>query len=83
MMVSLMVLAASAELQALDKAVAHCDRSAANPVFSAESGRRYFELAGRVLPDPPPLPDISGLIPAHPEDIGVASILAEMKSSFE
>lgn len=40
MMVSLLFLAASAELQALDQAVAQCNRAVINPAFSAESGRR-------------------------------------------
>ena len=35
-----MLAAASADLDALDHAVARCDRSAANPVFSAEASRR-------------------------------------------
>ena len=40
MMVPLLLLVASAELQALDQAVAKCDRGIINPAFSAESGRR-------------------------------------------
>jgi hypothetical protein len=40
MMMSLLFLAASAELQALDQAVARCDRAVINPAFTAESGRR-------------------------------------------
>ena len=40
MMVPLLILAASAELQTLDQAVARCDRTIINPAFSAESGRR-------------------------------------------
>jgi hypothetical protein len=40
MMVSLLFLAASAELQALDQAVAQCDRKVINPAFSSESDRR-------------------------------------------
>ena len=40
-MLPLMFLAAaSADLDALDQAVARCDRGTANPVFSAEAGRR-------------------------------------------
>ena len=31
---------ASADLEALDQAVARCDRKAANPVFAGEAGRR-------------------------------------------
>ena len=38
--------AASADLDALDQAVARCDRNTSNPVFSAESARRsQFLLA--------------------------------------
>ena len=40
MMVPLLFLAASAELQTLDQAVAQCNRAVLNPAFSAESGRR-------------------------------------------
>jgi hypothetical protein len=40
MMPLLLLAAASAELDALDQAVARCDRNAANPVFSAEAARR-------------------------------------------
>jgi hypothetical protein len=40
MMPLLLLAAASADLDALDQAVARCDRSAANPVFSSEAARR-------------------------------------------
>lgn len=40
MMPLLILAAASADLDALDQAVARCDRSAANPVFSGEAARR-------------------------------------------
>ena len=40
MMPLFLFLAASAELDALDQAVARCDRGMANPAFSAEAGRR-------------------------------------------
>jgi hypothetical protein len=40
MMPLLFLAAASADLDALDQAVARCDRGAANPVFSAEAARR-------------------------------------------
>ena len=40
MMPLLLLAAASADLDALDQAVARCDRAAANPVFSAEAARR-------------------------------------------
>lgn len=40
MMVPLLFFAATAELQALDQAVAQCDRGAANPAFAAETARR-------------------------------------------
>ncbi|WP_395621976.1 hypothetical protein [Sphingomonas daechungensis] len=39
-MIALLLAAMSADLDALDQAVAHCDRSTANPAFSAEAGRR-------------------------------------------
>ena len=40
MMPLLFLAAASADLDALDQAVARCDRNAANPVFSSEAARR-------------------------------------------
>ena len=40
MMPLLLLAAASADLDALDQAVARCDRVAVNPVFSAEAARR-------------------------------------------
>jgi hypothetical protein len=40
MMPLLLLAAASADLDALDQAVARCDRGTASPVFSAEAGRR-------------------------------------------
>ena len=40
MMPLLLLAAASAYLDALDQAVARCDRGTASPVFSAEAGRR-------------------------------------------
>jgi hypothetical protein len=40
MMPLVLLAAASADLDALDQAVARCDRNAANPVFSAEAARR-------------------------------------------
>ena len=40
MMPLLLLAAASADLDALDQAVARCDRSIANPVFSGEAARR-------------------------------------------
>jgi len=40
MMPLLLLAAASADLDALDQAVARCDRTAANPVFSGEAARR-------------------------------------------
>jgi hypothetical protein len=40
MMTMFLLAAASADLDALDHAVARCDRGFANPAFSAEAGRR-------------------------------------------
>jgi hypothetical protein len=40
MMPLLLLAAASADLDALDQAVARCDRISANPVFSSEAARR-------------------------------------------
>ena len=40
MMPLLILAAASADLDALDQAVAHCDRRSANPVFAVEAARR-------------------------------------------
>ena len=49
MMLPLMFLTASAELQALDQAVAQCEREVVNPAFSAESGRRSQSLLDAYL----------------------------------
>ena len=40
MMPLFLLFAATADLDALDQAVERCDRGMANPVFSAEAGRR-------------------------------------------
>jgi hypothetical protein len=40
MMPLLLLAAASADLDALDQAVAHCDRAAVNPMFAGEAARR-------------------------------------------
>ena len=40
MMPLLFLVAASADLESLDQAVARCDRGLANPAFSNEAGRR-------------------------------------------
>ena len=40
MMPLVLLAAASADLDALDQAVARCDRNAANPMFSGEAARR-------------------------------------------
>ena len=40
MMPLLLLAAASADLDALDQAVARCDRNAANPAFAGEAARR-------------------------------------------
>jgi hypothetical protein len=40
MMPLLLLAAASADLDALDQAVARCDRNAVNPIFSSEAARR-------------------------------------------
>lgn len=40
MMPLLLLAAASADLDALDQAVARCDRTAANPAFATEAARR-------------------------------------------
>ena len=40
MMPLLFLAAASADLDTLNQAVAHCDRAAVNPMFAGEAGRR-------------------------------------------
>jgi hypothetical protein len=40
MMPLLFIAAASADLDALDQAVTHCERAAVNPMFAGEAGRR-------------------------------------------
>jgi len=44
MSIILLAAAASADLDALDQAVARCDRNAANPVFASETARRSQAL---------------------------------------
>ena len=48
-----------------------------------ECRRRYGELTGETLPDPPPLPDVSELIPDEPEALDLARVLAELETSFD
>ncbi len=49
--------------------------------------RRFHELTGETLPDPPSLPDVSELIPAFPADLNglmdrLAPVLAKLDASF-
>lgn len=44
---------------------------------------RYQALVGETLPDPPPLPDVSELIPDRPEELALVSLLAELEASFD
>ncbi|MGC9336209.1 MAG: tetratricopeptide repeat protein, partial [Anaerolineae bacterium] len=48
-----------------------------------EYRKRVQELSGETLPDPPPLPDVSDLIPERPEDLDLAPLLAEIENSFD
>jgi DNA-binding SARP family transcriptional activator len=48
-----------------------------------ECRSRYRELTGETLPDPPPLPDVSELIPDGPVELDLARLLAELAASFE
>jgi hypothetical protein len=47
-----------------------------------EYRNRYSELTGETLPDPPPLPDVSELIPDEPVKLDLARLLAELEASF-
>lgn len=47
-----------------------------------ECRSRYRELTDETLLDPPPLPDISELIPDKPEDLDLACVLEELGASF-
>jgi len=47
-----------------------------------ECRSRYQALTGERLPDPPPLPDISELIPDRPEALDLAPMLTGLKASF-
>ncbi|MCX7707357.1 MAG: hypothetical protein N2204_05060 [Anaerolineae bacterium] len=66
-------------------------RAAAAALYRSEYARtgeeicraRYRALTGETLPDPPPLPDISELIPAEPEGLDLAALLAELEASFD
>lgn len=44
---------------------------------------RYQTLGGEPLPDPPPLPDVSELIPDEAGGLDLASLLAELEASFD
>ncbi len=44
--------------------------------------RRFQDLTGGILLDPPPLPDVSALIPEQAEDLDLTSMLAELEASF-
>lgn len=48
---------------------------------AAECRRRYWELTGELLPDPPPLPGVSDLIPDQQEDL--VALLAGLDAMFE
>lgn len=48
-----------------------------------ECRSRYRELTGEELPDPPPLPDVSELIPDEPAGLDLAHVLAELETSFD
>jgi tetratricopeptide (TPR) repeat protein len=48
-----------------------------------ECRRRYQELTGEMLPDPPLLPDVSDLISDQREAPVLAAVLAQLKSTFE
>ncbi len=47
-----------------------------------ECRERYRQLTGETLLDPPPLPDVSELIPDHPGALDLARVLAELETSF-
>ena len=57
-------------------------RSQHEDTGAEECRLRYQELTGETLLDPPPLPDISELIPDEPEDLALARVLAELEASF-
>ncbi len=42
--------------------------------------RRYQEQTGEMLPDPPPLPDVSDLIPDQLENMNIPGLLSGLKS---
>jgi tetratricopeptide (TPR) repeat protein len=47
-----------------------------------ECRSRYQALTGETLPDPPPLPDVSELIPDQPVELDLGRLLAELTASF-
>ncbi len=47
-----------------------------------ECRSRYQELTGETLLDPPPLPDLSELIPDRPESLDLTRVLEELEASF-
>lgn len=50
--------------------------------WAQEYRQRYHELTGELLPDPPPLPDVSEIIPDQREGLALETILAQLRSSF-
>ncbi len=50
----------------------------------AEQSRvRYQELTGDTLPDPPPLPDVSVLLPDAPAGLDMGELVAKLEASFD
>ncbi len=50
---------------------------------TAQSRVRYQELTGDWLPDAPPLPDITALIPFTPAGLDLDRLVAELEASFD
>ncbi len=71
------------EDEAARTAAAALYRSECADTGAEEYRQRYQELTGEMLPEPPPLPEISDLIPDQHEILDLAPILAELRASFE
>jgi DNA-binding SARP family transcriptional activator len=60
-----------------------CYQTEYDETGTEESRRRYQELTGELLPDPPPLPDVSDLIPDQRETQDLARALSRLQALFE
>jgi len=71
------------EEEAVRAAAAQFYRTEHAETGAEQSRIRYHELTGDTLPDPPPLPDISLLVPDTPTGLDLDKLVAELEASFD